>query len=186
MTATYPSTDDRRPGLKPPQFGLRMMFIVVSALCCLMVTVRAAGPLVGSALLLLLMAIFAHVAGNVLGCRLRANGDMLTSESGPGAPRPCRRRTPPNPIDFAPLTQLGMRRAVGPSMRVLTVLGAITGAVGGGWFLVTVNWERATLVNISIGTVSFAVLGGLWGFGASSFLRVFCGALAQAHRESEH
>jgi hypothetical protein len=185
MNPSEPSADDRRPGLKPPQYGLGTLFVFLTIVCCLLVTAREVGPLGGSALLLLVLAVFAHVAGNAIGTRLRANGDAQIDRAGRAMLRRDQRHFPMPCVPFAPATQLSVRKALGRSMLVLTGVGAIVGATSGAWLLGSVNWERATVANMAIGTVSFAVLGGLWGFWASSFFHVFWDALAQAHRESK-
>ena len=74
MTDSPPKSSDTRPGLKPPQFGLKTLFWLVALLCGVLATLQWS-PLIGAAVLLLGAAVFAHVAGNALGSRLRANGN---------------------------------------------------------------------------------------------------------------
>lgn len=75
-----PPTDDRHRGLKPPQFGLATMFFAVTGLCGLLVAFRVIGPIGGTMMVLLLLVVLAHVAGNVLGRRLRADNHKRPSE----------------------------------------------------------------------------------------------------------
>jgi len=79
--STEPSADEKRRGLKPPQFGLGTMFLAVTLLCCLFVAFRLIGPVGGTLLVLLMLAVLAHVAGNVLGRRLRATDDEPPSDT---------------------------------------------------------------------------------------------------------
>lgn len=177
--------DHPGPGLKPPQFRLGTLFWAVGAVGVLITAMRAVGPLGASVLVLFSLAVMAHVAGNALGCQLRANADALRRKAAANQALPhvahngIRGR-----IRYAPATRLRDRTALGRTMPIITLIGAVAGGLGGGWLLATVNWQHATLGNITLGALSFGVLGGLWGFWASSFLEVFFDALVAAHRET--
>jgi hypothetical protein len=46
--------------------------------------------------------------------------------------------------------------------------------------------EHPTVITIALGVLASSVLGGIWTFGASSFLQVASSALRQAARDSKH
>jgi uncharacterized membrane protein YoaK (UPF0700 family) len=142
---------------------------------------RVAGPLGSVALILLAICVFAHVAGNALGTRLREHSDRSLDP----VLRAQARSRRPTAHEFAPQSQLSRRGSLGKSMIVITTIGVVIGAVAGGILLSRVNRQQATVSNITLGTLSFGVLGGLAGFWVSSFLQVFIGAWYDAHRDSE-
>jgi hypothetical protein len=172
--------DEQRPVLHPPRFGLATIFWIVALAAVAVAAVRFTGPRMAATLILLLLAIGAHVAGNVLGTRLRSSGNIVlgASDRRRGAARL-------EPHHFLPITRLGRRVRLGRGLFVLTALAAVAGAVGGGYLLALVNWQRATVGNISLACLSCGVLGGIWGFWVGSFTQVLFQALVQAHRESD-
>ncbi len=173
---------DRRPGLPPPQLRLSTFLWVVAVLCGLFAVQGIAGPYVAFALTLLVLAVFAHVAGNAVGTRLRDGHRSPASQS----------RTPSPPAhhpldeeDFAPTTQLGQRRSLGWVVIIVTGLGVALGGLAGGIALTIWNWERISIPGVVFAFLFTAVLGGFAGFMASSFVRVFVGAHFQALRHSK-
>lgn len=181
-TATSPITD-RRPSLKPPQFRLRTLMWTVAVICVLLAAMKTAGPTASLILGLLVLAVIAHVMGNALGTRLRENGDRPLPEDGQIDAtfsifhRKARRG------DYAPATRLRDRVSLGRAVFVIIAVGALIGAASGGGVLAWANWERATILNIAMGTFASAVLGGFLGFVSSSFIEVAFGALSHALRD---
>ena len=107
----YPVPSDetaQRPGLSPPQFGLRAIFATTTALAVILFALRIAGPLAAAALILLAAAILAHVAGNALGTRLR--DQEKPTATGDNKPE---RVTIAQPHHFAPPTHLRHRQRHG-------------------------------------------------------------------------
>ncbi len=179
----------RRPtaGLRPPQFGTRALLAWVAMVAALLAIAMRLGPAITAAVLMVLLAVLAHVAGNAIGTRLRqsasrtlADSEVEETGSAIGPNRPFRL----NAAHFAPITALSDRRSLGRSMLVAIGAGALLGSALGGTLLAYVNWQRATIVNIAFGAVSFGILGGFVGFGAGSFLQVCWGALSQAHHNA--
>lgn len=127
------------------------------------------------------LTIAAHVAGNALGTQLRENGDRRKDADRDGVQLA---RRPVASTDFAPASQLHYRSALGRPIFITTVTGIVTGAVLGGYGLTTLM-EHPTLASIALGVIASGVLGGIWTFGASSFLQVASGALRQAARDSK-
>ena len=80
--------DDRRPTLAPPQLRLSSLFWVIAILCAIFAVLGSAGPYAAFALILFVLAIFAHVSGNALGTQLRDNGNCPIAEDGTILPQP--------------------------------------------------------------------------------------------------
>lgn len=134
-------------------------------------------------LILFVLAVLAHVAGNALGTRLRENGDTPLAEDGQTPMQHvnlCRRTAKEN---FAPTTSLSRRRALGWTILIVTCTGIIVGAMLGGYLLTRISGE------LSMSSIGFAILfcgamGGFVTFLTSSFLKVTFAAFLQSHRDS--
>ncbi len=176
--------NDLRPGLRPPQFRLSTLMWLVAALCAVFALAGVVGPYGTLVLVLFVLAVFAHVAGNALGTRLRENGDR---------PQPPDDRTPlklplnrpPLQDEFAPKTQLGERRPMPWTHLIVTCSGVLVGASLGGLLLTLLNWDRITIASMLFAIFACGVLGGLAGFGIGSFVRVMIGVQSQALREAK-
>ena len=184
LHVTYPAKEhDRRAGLPPPKFRLSTLFWIITSVSCLLLAMKALGPIGASVLALFMLAIAAHVLGNVLGTRLRQQGDVAVDEDGRavlgGSLKQVRL---PEPHEFAPATNLSKHHPLGRSNSASAGVGALLGAVASCSALTYFGWEHATFVNVAFGTVASAILGGLFAFWLSSFLRVFWDALHDAQR----
>ena len=173
-----PSPYDR-PALRPPQFGLKGLFWTTTLVAVAIVALSALSPMVASGVVLLVLAVGAHVVGNALGTRLRDHGNTPL----PTADQPLRRERPQQ-HHFAPPTPLSHRQKMGRMMSVLSGAGAILGGGAGGALLALLNWEKVTVANMALATVSCAILGALVGFLGGSFVKVAFEAWWQAHRDS--
>ena len=171
-----PKLDGRR--LRPPQFGLRTLLLLVTACSVLLALERwfSLAPIAVAALLLLALSIFAHVAGNAIGTRLREIGDQPEDS---GTDRATRFRQP-QARDFAPATQLSQRRSLGWTIVVATVTGAVAGGIGGGLWTWLESSGPIGLLNIAVGVVAFGVLGGIGAFTTVALMQVLGGAIWQA------
>ncbi|MBC8351350.1 MAG: hypothetical protein H8E66_05155 [Planctomycetes bacterium] len=176
------NVDDYSSGLKPPRFSLAALFVIVGVLGTLFAAMSYVGTYATLLLILFALTIAAHVAGNAIGTQLRETGSRPQTLE-PDAPG--RKRGPIASTDFAPTSQLHHRSALGKPILVTTTIGSIAGAVLGGSGLAMLMEDR-TLLAIMLGVIASAVLGGIWTFGASSFLQVASGALRQATRDSKH
>jgi hypothetical protein len=177
-----PDFDDRRAGLPPPRFSLATMLWVVGALGVLFAAMTYVGSYAMLLLILFALAIFAHVAGNALGTRLREHGDRpLRSDGETPTKSPAWQRAADS--DFAPTTRLGTRYALGKPTLIATVVGVVLGGVLGGGGL-TLMMERMTVSTVGLAVFASAVLGGIWAFLAASFVQVSFGAAWQATRDS--
>jgi hypothetical protein len=143
------------------------------------------GPSGALLLVLWVLIVLAHVAGNAIGTALRASGD--TSAKGvrgdPAAPA-----RPPRGLarheEFAPVTHLGERKSLGWGVFVLSAAGIIAGLVGGGLVMVMSGGPSVRAADVAFGGGAFGVLGGIWTFlGSSLFFSLFR-AHSQAARNS--
>src|SRR5262249_6208973 len=118
-----------------------------------------------------------HVAGNAIGTRLREIGDQPEGDLPPAAMTTSAR---PQPQDFAPVTPLGKRQSLGRTIVVAISIGVASGAVGGGFWTFIASRGHADPLNIPVGVVAFAVLGGIAAFATAAFAQVLAGAVWQA------
>ena len=175
---------NERPALEPPQFSLATLFWVIAALGVLLGLMTALGPLGGFALLLFVLVLVAHVAGNKIGTRLRAFGNEKVDDD-----HPLRKRPDENDARHAaaPASNLSSGGNVSLTMLVFTVAGAaIVGSVGSA-LLIWWTWSQLNVATAIVAVVSPMVLGGLIGFAISSFTQAAGGAWLEAsasyHRE---
>jgi hypothetical protein len=187
MIRSSPDNADMRCGLRPPQFSTRALLGLMTGSALVLAVMVRVSPLAACAVLLLVLAVLAHVAGNVIGTQLRADGSRPRADdaSPPGKPatEPVR---PPDPAESRPAPQhaLNQRQPLGPAMWGSILTGAAGATVLGGVVLALVNWPRANVANIALGAFSFGVVGGLLGFAAGSFVQVTWNAWSQARRHS--
>jgi len=169
--------------LRPPQFGLRTLFALVAAICVLLALRQWISPLAIGLIAFFTVSIFCHIAGNAIGTRLRQIGDL------PGAALaepnlPARRALPRQelqPQDFAPATQLSRRSNLGWMIIAASSIGTATGAIGGGlWTFAGGHGRHVEPLNIIVGVVAFAFLGGIAAFATFGFVQVLGGAIRQA------
>ncbi len=172
--AVGPVFDEGRV-LRFPQFRLRTLLGVVALLAVLFAVMGVIGPLASAGLVMGLVIVGLHVVGNALGTSLRD-----------GAPS----RAPEHPpVDFAEqavqrtrsdsgISRLHQRTPLGWIIRATTLIGVGVGA----WLGVIVLAELTDGSNagLIVGSVSFAVLGGFFGFLLGSFLKTSLMAWWQA------
>lgn len=177
-----PPPADYRRALRPPQFTLRMLIGLITLLAAMFALVNVVHPVVMAGLVLLALLIAAHVAGNVIGTRLREIGDHpVTKEGKEAPPRPFDRHVDRN--SFAPPSDLARKISLGLPILIVTSAGVLTGGIGGGlWGFLSAGSDG--WLNIVVGTVAFGFLGGFGSFAAFSFTQVILGAWWQASRSS--
>ena len=166
-----------RSALKPPQFSLSTLLWVIAGLAGLFGLMTAAGPLGGFALLLLVLVIVAHVAGNSLGTRLRSFGSERVEDDHPQ--RKAAVTTDPRQA-AAPASNLSLRGKVSLAMLVFTIAGAAIFGALGTTTLIWLTWNQLNLATAIVAIVSPAVLGGWIGFAISSFTQTAGGAWREA------
>ncbi len=173
------SEPEDRSGLKPPQFSLRTLLIVVTLLGGLFALMVAIGAMWSAILGLFLILVAAHVIGNALGTALRDQSDQELP------PISVARESAPAQSNVTPGKQLTEKTALSEVTRTMTVLGAIIGAILGGAALSLVMWDHIIWAGMGLGVFSAGVIGGFAGFLGSSFITIARGALREALGEEK-
>lgn len=172
-----PPDDGLRPGLPPPQFGMATLLWAMAVLCVVFAVLGAAGPVAALVVVFFCIAVFAHVAGNALGTKLKENGSRRAAK-----PTPRDRSADLSHEHYAPATNLGEKASLGITTFITTLVGMTLGGVVGGGLLTVFNWEKIVWPSIAVAAIASGVLGGLAGFLASSFVHVMIEAHVQAWR----
>lgn len=152
---------------------------IMAAVGALLAGMTAAGPIGGFALLLLALAILAHVAGNSIGSRLQEIGDE---------PLPCatdEHRRPRRSVmenEYAPVSNLSRRTTISLTMIIFTITGAVLLGAGGGAMLIWLTWGQLNIPTAVVAVASSTVLGGFLGFTTSSLTQIAGGAWWEANR----
>jgi len=129
------------------------------------------------------LAVFAHVAGNALGTRLRDNGDRpLPPDDGTVLKKPKWRRATES--DFAPATRLRERSALGKPTLIATGIGTVLGGSLGSYWLIS-QMTRVTPLTAGLAIGAAAILSGFWTFLAASFCQIALGAVWHAVRQPD-
>jgi uncharacterized membrane protein len=182
---------DRRPGLEPPKFSLRALMAAMAVAALAITMGKWLGPLGAGVAVIGALSIIAHVAGAAIGGRLRARDaatlprdDAASDQEPPGSGPVWLQPVSAHASDFAPPTKLShhtplQRKPVLICSFVAAALAAVAGAV----FVAVATWQRVTVINVLFGAGSAAVLGGLFGFWASSLFQVVRSAWLHAHQE---
>jgi hypothetical protein len=162
----------------PPQFRLRTLFIVVTLFGMLFGVMHTLGPVASVVVVMVLLTVGLHMAGNALGTSRR---DESTERFGERVA-----------VDQAQLAQrceavkaghrLRERTPLGWVIRVTTILGSAGGISLG--VVVLKELTRAELPGLIFGAMSAGVLGGFFGFLGGSFLEITRRAWWQATCES--
>jgi len=161
--------------LRPPQFGLRTLLGLIAAIAVLLSLRQWISPIAIAALAFLAASVFLHVAGNAIGTRLRQIGDLPDARVEQLFP-PARR---PPQQEFAP-THLSRRSSLGWMIIAASSIGTASGAVGGGLWTFAASRGHVGAINIVVGVIAFAVLGGMAAFATFAFAQVLSAALWQA------
>jgi hypothetical protein len=163
--------------LRPPQFRLRTLLLIIAACGVFFAIVRAEvlSPPALIGLVLLALSIFCHVAGNAIGTHLRDLSPRRHLVDMPPQPYP---RPLPDLNQFAP--SLGQRSNLGWVIVIATFLGIIVGGIGGGLWTIFSARDVIFPVNVGIGVIAFATLGGIAAFALVGFAQVLFSALRQA------
>lgn len=166
------------PGLKPPQFSLRTLLLVI-ALLGLFFAWMPYIPVTASFLIIMAaLTVFAHLAGAHIGSQLKA-----------GAPRARVSSVNDRPlveaVQFAKTTQLSQRKSLGWPLFICVVIGVLGGGAGGALFARMIYPEMAGWAHCALAGVTFAGLGGMVAFLVGGFLQTSLSGLLEAIRPVE-
>lgn len=168
----------------PPafRFSLRTLMLLVAGIGLAITTWQTIGPAWALTSLLLLSVVFAHIAGNALGCHLRDTSAQRAKEALENGwdeilpPKPTAAEVP----RFAPPTRLSQRASLGWFLPCITFVGGLTGTGVAAWYMCTYHWSVLTPASLLVGSGATGLLIGLLTFWIFSLLQVFIGAWWQA------
>jgi hypothetical protein len=153
---------------------VKTLFVGVTACGVLLAAYSSLGAVGAVITLWLFVLIAAHVAANVWGTHV--DRKRAAAPRGQTAPHP-----PAVSLPFAPESNLRHGFELGWTMYIVAGSSGSFGFVVGIWYYLTSEAAaRLTWPALLLGSSSFFVLGALFGFLASSFLRVMARAVLQA------
>lgn len=168
---------ERQP---PPQFGLKVLFSLITLICVGLVLVRYASPYVLAVIVLIVVTVGAHVVASGVGHQLRAGTDerrrRLARRISVAGGEPAAH----SPPEFAPTTQLSERQPLGRIVIIAPIVGGVAGVAAGAWGMAAALGEKARIANVSVAAFAAGVLGAIGAFLIATFLK----ALASAHAEA--
>lgn len=168
------SAKESRPPLRPPQFGLRALLLLVTACGVLCALAQWLSPIAIAAIVFLIVSIAAHVAGNAIGTRLRQSSPARGASEDSKGPIAADQ---PRPMRPSRLTQ---RRQLGWPILVATCAGAIGGCVAGSVWTFLAQSAAVSALSVGVGIVAFSILGAFASFLIFGFMQVGLAALYEA------
>ncbi len=183
MTSPAP-TSENNAASGPFQFGLRALFLATACLSALFAVMTFIGPMWSTVLIWFLLLASLHVVANAWGTRgWRRDGESADDES--ELPGELYRLAGSRPHGVAPPTRLQESTRLGWTMLAATSAGAtLAGGLGAGG-LACLASDKVGWIALVVGGISAAVVGGFFGFLASSFLEVAGRAWREAVRGEE-
>ena len=176
MALYLPTPENDDPAGRPFQFGLRALFVATACLGALFAAMNVVGPVWSTILVWFLILASLHVVANAWGSRGWRRGDETELDEVVATGLHV------HPPAVAPATHLRETTRLGWKMFVATTAGAALAGTLGAGCLACLDPDQVGYVAIAVGGVSAAVVGGFFGFLASSFLEV----AGQAWREAVH
>ena len=143
--------------------------VVIAVACAAIGWLGLAGWM---ATVVVLASIAMHVAGNAIGTRMREAADRER------VARPSKHRPTPQPLPRSAPTRLERHEALGRLVPISAGIGATIGGLTGTLMLATVT--RSSVAGAILGGASSAVVGGLFGFLAASFVEILRSSLRDA------
>lgn len=166
--------------LGPPQYGLRALLLFMSTLAALLGLWQWLPPIVFAAVVLLVLSVVAHVAGNVIGSRLRDGRLVARGVSSEPDPPPT---TALREHHFAPVSKLGRRHSLGWIPLISALAGCLVGAAAGGTVTAVLLARDFDWFPVIIAACAFGALGGFGGFLVVGFLQALGEAWHEAARD---
>lgn len=154
--------EDLRPPLPPPRFGLKFMFLMLTAIAMMLASYHYWSGLGVAGVALVFSVVGAHFFGSSLGVQLQHFGSTRPKSQGKSAPQVA--------VSFARTTSLSHRRTRDfPVRRSAAVVGAAFAAAGGFIFSLAYG-ARISWIAIAAGSTAFFVLGTIAGFVVIAFV----------------
>jgi hypothetical protein len=173
-----PPNDDLPPGGLRPQFRLITLFLLLTLVGLIFAAFQYLGPMGTFALILAILVVIAHVAGNAIGTSLR---DSVRPKLQP-------RETIPHSGAIAkltaPVSRLAESRALGRPIYWITAASAIVWGICGITLIKWISAKPISLASSIVGALVLAGLGAFWTFVIGSFIQVAFGAIFHALRQS--
>lgn len=164
--------------LGPPQFGLRTLLLAVSVAAVLLGLSQWLSPIYLAAIVFLLLSVLAHVAGNVIGSRLRDGRAAAKAVA-----EKHEHATSLKEHHFAPVTKLGHRNSLGWLPLAISFVGLILGATLGGGWTAWLLWRDFDWFPIAVAACAFGALGAFGGFLVSGFCKSLGDAWSEAVKD---
>jgi hypothetical protein len=178
MSSTTGNREHPRSARRPFQFGLRALLLAMACLSVLFTVMSLVGPMWSTILVWFLVLAAAHVVGNCWGSRSWGADESTLGEE---AESPVSERLAARgPLLEMSATQLRETTKLGWMMPLAASGSAVLGGAIGVGFLLWLGFEQVGYAGIVVGGCSAAVVGGLAGFLASSFVSVARGAWQEA------
>ena len=192
MTRKVRELNDRKTGLKPAfQFSISTLLILIAVVAISILVLRDLnsrfGPAVTAVVVLAILSIFAHVAGAVIGGKLRSSEEVRRDQDGEDDEVESRllQPTEAQQSDFAPTTQLSKQKPLNRQPLYYAVgFGAFFSSVIASIVLVWFMWDNLAIANVLFGALSAAVIGGLFGFWVGILYQVARNALREAQEDT--
>lgn len=166
----------------PWQFSVATMLIVVALLALGFTLGKLPLGHAGLMIIVLVLLIAAHVVGNALGMHLRDHSSLQQQQEPlPIHAQPLQREPLRSPVEVP--THMRERDYPGWWIIVSLVIGISGGALGGA--RVFWSWYEHSFSSWLLGTLSAAVIGGIFSFILSSFLVMSFRAWREATRDHE-
>lgn len=176
-TEDQPSEPRLPEGIRP-QFRLTTLLLILTLVCLVLAAFRYIGPIGTFALILAILVVIAHVAGNAIGTSLR---DAVRPHL---QPRVTADQSGASERLAAPATRLAESRALGKPIYWITAASSLIWGAGGITLIKLISTKSISWNSTIAGALVLGVLGAFWTFVIGSFLQIAFGAFLHALRHS--
>ena len=163
-----------RMALQPPQFKLRTLLLAMAAICGLLTVMVAIGMAWALGLLMLVLLVGAHVAGNAIGTQLRDGTDQSPGTTATAV-------DPFSVLSTAQISAATEWKSIKTSRMqeklpiswmflLLAAAGAIAGGIFGGLLVFSLYGEQLSWVSASIAIIALGIIGGIATFVIGTFI----------------